>query len=78
MRPQDIERIARSVSGSFASAPVFPRAGCGSLSNPAAYDCDSFSCGDDYECGNAGSFTCGGDFGCVSSFYCAADFTTSP
>jgi hypothetical protein len=78
MRPQDIERIARMVAGSFAgAAPATPRAGCGSLSSPLAYSCDLYACDNDYECGNAGNFTCEEGFACALGFYCAEDYTAT-
>lgn len=78
MRPQDIERIARTVAGSFAGAtPATPRSGCGNLSSPLAYDCDLFACSDDYECGNAGDFTCREDYTCALNFYCAENYNST-
>lgn len=71
MRPQDIERIAAAVAGSFTGAGGSTlRAGCGALSSPVAYDCDLFSCADDYECGEQAVFNCLEDFSCVLSFFC--------
>jgi|GEM_PF-1134468 len=79
MRPQDIEKIARGVVGSFSQAcdPTV-KAGCGAFSNPNAYDCDLFSCADDYECGQAGVFTCSEDFSCTLSFFCGCGLYTPP
>ncbi|MDP8236190.1 MAG: hypothetical protein P9M08_07385 [Candidatus Erginobacter occultus] len=71
MRPQDIERIAANVAGSFTGAGGSTlRAGCGALSSPIAYDCDLFSCSDDYECGEQAVFACREDFSCDQSFFC--------
>lgn len=79
MRPQDIERIAAAVSGSFAGAGGnIPRAGCGALSSPLAYECDLFSCADDYECGEQAVFTCQADFSCHLSFFCGCGQYDAP
>ena len=79
MRPQDIEKIARGVVGSFSQdRGSTVKAGCGSFSNPQAYDCALFSCADDYECGQAGLFTCSEDFSCALSFFCGCGLYDAP
>ena len=75
MRPQDIEKIARDVVGSFGQAGG-SRTGCGAFSNPEAYSCQDFGCEAGYECGEAGNFTCSpAAFSCLEGFFCAADYT---
>jgi len=77
MRPQDIEKIANSVVGSF-SGTASVSAGCGSASSTVEYMCDGFdfACQSTYECGGAGNFTCGTTFpfDCVEIFGCASAF----
>ena len=75
MRPQDIEKIAQNVVGSFSQADSV-RAGCGAFSNPEAYTCPDFGCQSNYECGEAGNFTCSGsNFTCLEGFFCASNYT---
>ena len=72
MRPQDIERVANSVMGSL-GRPTRASAGCGGVSSPDTYGCDtSYSCQvTTYECGGAGVFACTMEgFDCPSMFDC--------
>lgn len=76
MRPQDIEKIAVNVAGSFTGAGPTLRAGCGAFSNPQAFTCgDGYSCSAGYECGDQGNFTCPESFSCTVGFFCATDYT---
>lgn len=78
MRPQDIEKIARAVSASLIqkSAPLAPT-GCGSISSPQEYSCQSYECSQNYECGGIGEFSCGPGFSCPEGFLCSCEFTSS-
>ena len=79
MHPQEIEKIAQGVVGAFSpGCDPTVKAGCGAFSNPNAYDCALFSCGDDYECGQAAVFTCSEDFTCAQSFFCGCGLYTAP
>jgi len=78
MRPQDIEKIARSVVGGFTQAGEETiKAGCGAFSNPEAFSCADYWCSTgNYECGEMGNFTCTtANFSCPDGFFCAADYT---
>ncbi len=76
MRPQEIEKIARNVAGSFTGAGSTPRAGCGAFSNPEAFSCEDYNCSAGYECGDQGNFSCpDGGFNCLGGFFCATDYT---
>ncbi len=71
MRPQDIERIAAGVAGSFTGSTGRIAGGCGALSSPIAYTCEgNFSCADDYECGEEAVFDCSDVFNCDLGFFC--------
>ena len=79
MRPQDIERIAACVAGSFTGSRGAIGAGCGALSSPIAYTCEGdFSCADDYECGEEALFACVEDFNCSQSFFCGCGQYEAP
>jgi len=78
MRPQDIEKIAQGVAGSFTQAgEASIKAGCGAFSNPQAFECTDYGCTTgNYECGEMGNFTCSAnEFSCPDGFFCAANYT---
>jgi hypothetical protein len=77
MLPHDIEKIAQAVSVSLLqqSLPRLP-AGCGSISSPQEFSCQSYDCSQNYECGGLGEFTCGQGFSCPEGFLCSCDFTS--
>ena len=75
MNPIEIERIAVSVSRAFAASAVKIPTGCGGFSDPQVYNCPSFSCDSDYQCGGAALFASNQTFSCDSGFFCACVYT---
>ncbi len=78
MRPQDIEKIATNVAGSFAGSDAVIGSGCGSLSSPIEYRCDVFTCSDYYECGEQAVFACEENYQCAGEFLCGCGEYESP
>jgi len=78
MKPQEIEKIAQSVTGAFTQAgDTTVKAGCGGLSDPQMYECVDFGCSANYECGDAGPFNCfGNDFFCTATFDCPSSYSS--
>ena len=76
MRPQEIEKIARVVVGSFPQQP-YQKTGCAGFSDPQAFSCvDDFNCAaGDYDCGGAAQFGCSSSFSCEQGFFCSCDFS---